>query len=274
MNKIVFKTVLIVAFFGSILPAVAQFSAVNDEFVVSSSSVPLVVGNVLTNDNLNSPAVYVSNPILAGPITLSAAGEVSVQPNLDPMCFAISYTICIPGTILCSTAVCLVTVTPLPPVAPLMQSLPFNSTLANLVVSGQNILWYANPTAGRSVTEVPLPLSTPLVNGTTYYASQTVNGIESKERLPVTVTLSALATANYTFANFSYYFDADASQLELNNATTIDQIQLFDLTGKSLFTNAIGLSKATVGLPNLETGTYVVVLQSQGSRLTFKVVKQ
>ena len=274
MRKQVLFLFAIALFFGFSAPTFAQFAAVNDEFVVTSSSFTQVVGNVLTNDNLNNSSYIITNPILSGPVTLSASGEVTVQANLDPMSFAISYTICIPGTVLCSTAVCLVTVTPVPPVAPFMQTLPFNSTLANLVVTGQNILWYANPTAGRSIAEVPLPLSTPLVNGTTYYASQTVNGIESKERMPVSVTLSALATANYTFADFTYHFDADDSQLELNNATTIDQIQLFDLTGKLLYTKAIGLSKATVILPNLTRGTYVVVLQSQGSRFTFKVLKQ
>jgi len=41
--------------------------------------------------------------------------------------------------------------------------------------------WYAAPTGGT-----PLPAAQPLVDGTTYYASQTVSGCESAERLPVT----------------------------------------------------------------------------------------
>lgn len=274
MKKQVLFLFAIAVFFGFSTPTFAQFAAVNDEFVATSSAFPQVAGNVLTNDVLNNPSYLITNPILSGPITLSVTGELAVQANLEPMTFTITYTICIPGTVVCSSAVCVVTVTPVPPIAPFTQTLPFNSTLANLVVSGQNILWYANPTAGRSITELPLPITTLLVNGTTYFASQTVNGIESKERMPVTVTLSALATANYTFADFMYHFDADASQLELNNATKIDQIQLFDLSGKLLYTKAIGLSKATVILPNLTRGTYVVVLQSQGSRFTVKVLKQ
>ena len=166
--------------FGFSSNASAQFVAVDDAFTTTASNVALVVGNVLANDNLNNPSTLLTTPINAGPVTLSSTGDVTVQANLDPMCFTFSYTICIPGTVLCSTAICVVTVTPVPPVGPLTQTLPFNSTLANLVMNGQNILWYANPAAGRSITEVPLPLSTPLVNGATYYASQTVNGIESK----------------------------------------------------------------------------------------------
>jgi hypothetical protein len=43
--------------------------------------------------------------------------------------------------------------------------------------------------AGKTnkTNEAPLPLTTVIVDGTTYYASQTINGIESIERLAVTV---------------------------------------------------------------------------------------
>jgi hypothetical protein len=50
--------------------------------------------------------------------------------------------------------------------------------------SGSNIKWYAASTGGSA-----LATSTVLVNGTTYYASQTVNGVESATRLAVTATL-------------------------------------------------------------------------------------
>lgn len=251
----------------------AQFLAVNDEFVVTSSVFTQVVGNVLTNDELNNPSYLITNPILSGPITLSANGEVAVQANMEPMSFSITYTICIPGTVLCSTAVCVVTVTPVPPVAPFTQTLPFNSTLANLVVSGQNILWYANPTAGRSITELPLPISTPLVNGATYYASQTVNGIESKERMPVTVTLSALATANYTFANFSHYFDSNSAQLHIENGKLMDEVSVYAVSGKALFTQSVQSNKANLSMATLAAGTYIVVVKADGNQHTFKLVK-
>lgn len=57
-------------------------------------------------------------------------------------------------------------------------------TVANLVATGTGIKWYAAPTGGS-----PLATSTALVNGTTYYASQTVNGVESATRFAVTATL-------------------------------------------------------------------------------------
>jgi hypothetical protein len=52
-----------------------------------------------------------------------------------------------------------------------------------MVFESESIGWKTNKTS-----EAPLPLTTVIVDGTTYYASQTINGIESIERLAVTVS--------------------------------------------------------------------------------------
>ncbi|WP_164975206.1 T9SS type B sorting domain-containing protein [Lutibacter sp. HS1-25] len=83
------------------------------------------------------------------------------------------------------------------PTAPLTQSFCdiANATLANLSITGTNVLWYATATGG-----VALPISTVLVNNTTYYASQTLNTCESATRFAVNVkvyeTVVALPPAN------------------------------------------------------------------------------
>ena len=58
-----------------------------------------------------------------------------------------------------------------------------NATLNSITITGQNIKWYDLQTGG-----VLLPNSTLLINGTTYYASQTVNGCESL-RSPITIKI-------------------------------------------------------------------------------------
>jgi len=58
-----------------------------------------------------------------------------------------------------------------------------NATLNDIVISGQNITWYNAPANGTI-----LPTNTLLIDGVTYYASQTINGCES-ERVPVLVTI-------------------------------------------------------------------------------------
>jgi gliding motility-associated-like protein len=64
-----------------------------------------------------------------------------------------------------------------------------NATLNDVVVTGTTINWYS------SVSSIsPLPLSTLLVDGVTYFASQTANGCESIGRLSVSIGL--LTTLN------------------------------------------------------------------------------
>ncbi len=71
-----------------------------------------------------------------------------------------------------------------PPTGPTFQ--PFcasnSPTVADLAATGSNILWYLTPVGGTS-----LDTTTSLIDGTIYYASQTIGGCESTERLAVTV---------------------------------------------------------------------------------------
>jgi len=66
-----------------------------------------------------------------------------------------------------------------------------NPTLADLAVTGTAIQWYAAASGGS-----PLAANTTLVDGTVYYASQTVNSVESVNRLAVTATVSAAVTVS------------------------------------------------------------------------------
>jgi gliding motility-associated-like protein len=68
-----------------------------------------------------------------------------------------------------------------------------NATLNDISITGTNIIWYAN----NSSTTV-LPNSTPLLDNTSYFATQTVNGCESQTRLEVLVDLiNTLNAVNY-----------------------------------------------------------------------------
>ncbi|HMK05921.1 MAG TPA: T9SS type B sorting domain-containing protein, partial [Flavobacterium sp.] len=66
-------------------------------------------------------------------------------------------------------------------------------TIADIIAAGTDLIWY-NSLSGI----IALPDSTPLVSGVTYYATQTINGCESLDRLPVLVTIaSTLSTTDY-----------------------------------------------------------------------------
>ena len=74
----------------------------------------------------------------------------------------------------------------MPPSGSTAQQFCGSASIANLVATGANLKWYSTSSGGS-----PLPLSTVLVNGTHYYASQTASGCESTARLDVLVSMGA-----------------------------------------------------------------------------------
>lgn len=74
------------------------------------------------------------------------------------------------------------------PMADAEQSFCNEGTVADLMPNGTDIMWYADETA----TE-PLTGDTVLVDGTTYYASQMIDGCESMDRTAVMATINTTA---------------------------------------------------------------------------------
>ena len=152
-------------------------------------------------------------------------------------------------------------------------------TLADLIVDGQNIKWYINqsPLAGKTnkITETPLPLTTVLVDGTTYYASQTINGIESKERLAVTAKSNgALSTSDFVLPNFKYYPNPVLHNLTISNSEVIDQVEIYTVNGKTLLDKKINNVFSEIDLSNFSSGLYFLKVKAEGKVKTIKIMKK
>ena len=89
-----------------------------------------------------------------------------------------------------------------------------NPTVSNLTVTGQNIIWYDS-------TGTILTASTPLSDGKTYYATQSVNGCESTTKLAVKVAVAngGIPANNYATA-FCNDTTATTKIVDLNNYRT------------------------------------------------------
>jgi hypothetical protein len=85
-----------------------------------------------------------------------------------------------------------------------------SATVDDLSATGSSIQWYATATGGS-----PLPGGTALTNGTTYYASQTVAGCESVNRLAVNAVINSTntptGTSTQTFCNSATINDLSAT---------------------------------------------------------------
>jgi hypothetical protein len=86
---------------------------------------------------------------------------------------------------------------------------PGTFTVANLQATGSNIQWYAASSGGTA-----LATSTALVNGTHYYASQTVNGVESTARFDATATILQTPCAPSGTASQSHVTGATVASLQ------------------------------------------------------------
>lgn len=173
------------------------------------------------------------------------------------------------------------------PIAPLINgsktaivNLTTGKTLADIVVQGDNIKWYS--TSGKSKTkqtnktsvETPLPLTTVLVDNTTYYASQTINGIESTERLAVTVKLGTLATNDFVIKDFAYYPNPVKNVLTISNSSNIDEVSLISIKGETLLVKKINGLHSEIDLSNCSKGVYFLKVKAEETEKTVKLIKE
>ncbi len=147
---------------------------------------------------------------------------------------------------------------PPPPAAPTgsaSQTFCSGAVLSQLTASGTSIQWYASATGGT-----PLNGTSVLNNGTTYYASQTVGGVESTNRLAVTVTVNTAPSSPAGItgaAHFCYDGSESYSISAVNGATSYVWTTPNGATGSS-----IGTTLNLLFSPSFVSGTVSVLAQN------------
>ena len=140
---------------------------------------------------------------------------------------------------------------PTAPTANSTQSFNSGDTLANLSVTGTNLQWYSNSTVGT-----PLPLSTVLVDGATYYVSQTVNGCESL-RIAITVTQN-LSNEDFLVTGFTIYPNPTTNFLNFKSAVQVEKILIYNMLGQLVQQEKVNALEGTINIEKLAQGTYLV----------------
>jgi uncharacterized membrane protein YjfL (UPF0719 family) len=166
-------------------------------------------------------------------------------------------------------------VTPAPDGDP-QQTLDEGSTLANVILVGDNIQWYdsdTNAITNKSTNSSLLPLSTVLIDGTTYYASQKLNGFESIQRLSVTVTLAPLGVGTFKSNQIALSPNPAHSILNLQfaNSQVANKVIITDLTGKTLLTQS---NTNQINVENLAAGVYLLQVELGNGKYQAKFIKQ
>jgi hypothetical protein len=148
--------------------------------------------------------------------------------------------------------------------------------LANIQIAGVNIRWYLyrkgktnikirrTLQSRRDSDEPPLPLSTVLVNGVTYYATQTINGVES-EAIPITVRI---------INGFRTYPNPIKDVFVIENTSKIDSIRLLSTAGQEILSQNPSASLVNLDLSKIKSGLYFMNIVTEGKIKTVKVIKE
>ena len=123
------------------------------------------------------------------------------------------------------------------------------------------------------MTSTPLPLSTVLVDGTTYYATQTIGGYESTTRLPVTVHL-ALSNEQFELKGLTFAPNPVATNLSIKSDDVIDSYSIYNLLGQLVVSKKCNATSLQVDLTALNSGNYFVKLTSENKQSTIKIEKR
>ncbi|OYU83774.1 MAG: hypothetical protein CFE24_09810 [Flavobacterium sp. BFFFF2] len=146
-----------------------------------------------------------------------------------------------------------------------------NATLANLVVSPSNAVWYASLADALAGTNA-LQNTTVLTNGTTYYA---VNYVGICPSTPFAVTVNVTLKSD-SFVAFSVrLFPNSASSviyLQTSNNLEVDRITIYDLMGKLILTQSI--KNTQVDVMKLAAGMYILEAFSGEEKFLSKFVKE
>lgn len=159
---------------------------------------------------------------------------------------------------------------PAPPAAPTgaaNQSLCAGATLAQLSATGTALQWYATPSGGSA-----LPSTTVLVSGTSYYATQTVNGLESNNRLAVTVSLNT-APAAPSAINGSIDFCYSGGVQQFSTASVPGASSYVWTTPQGATGSSTGTNISLTFSPSFQIGTISVTAQNNcGLSAPFSIV--
>lgn len=239
-----------------------------EDLIAYSNTVDLTVNNVQILGDLNSEEYTVTfyntevsasagAPQISTPETYNALNGETIWVRIESIetgCFSVASMV--------------IYITSHAPTGVNEQYFNEGETLSVLEAEGENIQWYES-----TESDTPLPLTTPLVDNTTYYATQTVDGMESMERFAVTA-LMTLGLEEQLFQSLSYYPNPVSNILTISNANTISNVEVYNLLGQKVFANNFSNIEIQIDLSNLETGIYMVKVSSLETQKTIRIQKQ
>ena len=230
----------------------------NQEFVEGATIEDIVVDPPTVtwfpteNDALNS-----TNPLPPG--TLLVDGETYWAVNIVDGCKSAPFPV--------NVSVC---ETPPTPTGESTQNLPEGSTLADIVIDPSDVTWFATESDATNNTN-PLPLSTVLEDGATYWAVS-IDGLCLSEPFPVTI-IFPLGLSEFQQNGIVVYPNPTDYELFIRSTQlTIDRIMLFDLLGNKVIDLTPETQEINLDVTSLSSGLYILKFQSADKNISGKLI--
>lgn len=254
----------------------ASFDLINLMSSTGGTTTSILDNDILNNNTPLPSNVVISSSDLPSGFIINNDGTIEIPSSYTQGCFFFNYSICESAFAnSCDTTyIVLVIQAPFAPDGDSIQNIPASGTLAGLQVNGQNIQWYssaANKSANASNT--PISATTSVVDGTTYFATQTVNGIESNDRLSVLVTSATLSATALVFESLKIYPNPINDILTIANSNSIDSVEIISYLGQLISNVKVNDLLANINVSDLSKGVYFVKISSQDQFKTIKIIK-
>ncbi|MFT7335019.1 MAG: hypothetical protein ACI9M1_000917 [Porticoccaceae bacterium] len=160
------------------------------------------------------------------------------------------------------------------PTAPLNQTFESSSPkIKDIVIEGTHISWYASKSDALNNTNALDP-ETIILDGTTYYATQTVSDCTSTEVATVNVTINKLKVDSFNKSELKYYPNPVSNNLIINNSYTVDSVRALNIEGQVFLESHPNTADTTLDMTVLPIGIYIIEIKSNNQIETFKVLKK
>ena len=160
--------------------------------------------------------------------------------------------------------------TPPTPTGDANQTFNAGATLADIVVSPMDVTWFASE-ADAMTGANPLPLSTVLVDDTTYYAVNIVGNCLS-EPFAVTVNL-ILGVDDFGQDALKVYPNPVSNYLNIEHPNIIERIQISNVLGQVVMSQSVIARTLALDVSQLAPSIYVVTIDLGQYKQSVKFVK-
>jgi len=162
--------------------------------------------------------------------------------------------------------------TPPTPVGAANQTFNAGATIEDIVVDPTDVLWFATESDALNNTN-PLPAGTELIDNTTYYAIQVVDGCPSLP-LAVTVTINVLNSTDWALAKFVLSPNPAFEYVDFTATIFVKRYSIYNTIGQELVGNTVNGFQGRIDLSVLNSGLYFIQFSGEQGLKTIPVLRQ